>query len=67
MAYTYISDLNNAWPAKSFAVPKTHTPGPRVKNLGHRFYNPGMGRWVNRDPIGERGGYNVYTFLWGRP
>jgi len=30
---------------------------------GYRFYNPGLGRWVNRDPIGELGGLNVYGFV----
>ena len=27
---------------------------------GFRFYNPVLGRWINRDPIGERGGRNNY-------
>jgi len=30
---------------------------------GYRFYNPGLGRWVNRDPIGEEGGVNLYVFI----
>lgn len=30
---------------------------------GHRFYNPDTGRWLNRDPIGEAGGENVYALL----
>jgi len=25
---------------------------------GHRFYNPDAGRWLNRDPIEEEGGFN---------
>ena len=25
-----------------------------------RFYNPNNGRWLNRDPIGEEGGVNLY-------
>ena len=29
---------------------------------GHRYYAPGLGRWVNRDPIGERGGRNLSSF-----
>ena len=29
---------------------------------GYRFYAPEVGRWPNRDPIGERGGSNIYTF-----
>ena len=27
---------------------------------GYRFYDPHIGRWINRDPIGERGGHNSY-------
>jgi RHS repeat-associated protein len=30
---------------------------------GHRYYNPSTGRWPNRDPIAERGGWNVYSFV----
>ena len=30
-------------------------------NYGYRFYVPELGRWINRDPIGEHGGVNVYT------
>jgi RHS repeat-associated protein len=28
---------------------------------GYRFYDPGMQRWLNRDPIQEWGGINVYS------
>ncbi len=27
------------------------------------MYDPGQGRWVSRDPIGERGGVNLYRFV----
>ena len=30
---------------------------------GYRFYDPKTGRWPNRDPIGERGGLNLYGFV----
>ena len=29
---------------------------------GERFYSPEMGRWLNRDPIEEDGGDNLYAF-----
>jgi RHS repeat-associated protein len=32
-------------------------------NYGYRYYNPELGRWISRDPIGERGGLNLYGFL----
>ncbi|MDT9221447.1 MAG: RHS repeat-associated core domain-containing protein, partial [Limnospira sp. PMC 1240.20] len=30
---------------------------------GFRYYDPETGRWPNRDPIEERGGYNLYGFV----
>ena len=32
-------------------------------NYGFRFYVPLLGRWINRDPIGEEGGVNLYEFV----
>jgi len=29
-------------------------------NYGYRYYSPELGRWLSRDPIGERGGTNLY-------
>jgi RHS repeat-associated protein len=29
---------------------------------GYRYYNPSTGRWLSRDPIGEKGGLNIYAF-----
>ena len=34
---------------------------------GYRYYSPGMGRWLSRDPIGEFGGLNLYGFVGNRP
>ncbi len=34
---------------------------------GYRFYDPALGRWINRDPIGERGGLNLYGFVENDP
>lgn len=30
---------------------------------GFRYYSPEMGRWLNRDPIEERGGFGLYSFV----
>lgn len=30
---------------------------------GYRFYDPTNGRWINRDPIEEQGGLNLYGFV----
>ncbi len=32
-------------------------------NYGYRYYIPWLGRWPNRDPIGEQGGINLYAFV----
>lgn len=34
---------------------------------GYRFYAPAIGRWINRDPIGETGGINLYGFVQNNP
>ncbi len=36
-------------------------------SYGLRFYAPGLGRWINRDPMGEAGGTNVYLFVGNNP
>lgn len=35
--------------------------------MGHRFYAPDLGRFLNRDPIGFRGGPNLFEYAGGRP
>ena len=34
---------------------------------GYRYYDPETGRWLNRDPIEERGGVNLYGFVGNDP
>ena len=34
---------------------------------GFRFYEPPFQRWLNRDPIGERGGLNLYGYVGNNP
>jgi RHS repeat-associated protein len=33
----------------------------------YRAYNPMLGRWLNRDPIEERGGLNLYGYVENNP
>ena len=35
--------------------------------LTHRYYDVGAGRFINRDPIGYRGGINLYGFAGNNP
>jgi RHS repeat-associated protein len=53
--------------ARSYASPKTHVPGSRLQERGHRFYSSEVGRWVNRDPIEERGGNNLFVYVSNSP
>ena len=34
---------------------------------GYRFYDPNFQRWINRDPIGELGGLNLYGYVGNNP
>jgi hypothetical protein len=35
--------------------------------IASAFYDPYLGRWLNRDPIAERGGVNLYAFTGNSP
>jgi len=34
---------------------------------GYRYYNPGTGRWLTRDPVGEGGGIPILAFAANQP
>lgn len=42
-----------------------HTTG--LICMTHRYYDPGTGRFINRDPIGYDGGINLYELAGGNP
>ena len=35
--------------------------------MGFRYYDPGTGRFLNRDPIGQAGGVNLYSYTANNP
>ena len=35
--------------------------------FGYRYYSPGLGRWMSRDPIGEQGGMNLFAYVSNAP
>lgn len=43
---------------------KYEDAGTGLYYYGFRYYNPSTGRWPNRDPIEERGGLNLYGFVY---
>ena len=49
--------------------PKRPKPLTRIEVYvpGMRYYSPALGRWVNRDPIGERGGVALLQFVKNAP
>ena len=42
-------------------------PQTGLYNYGLRFYSAGMGRWINRDPLQEAGGLNLYAAFGNSP
>ena len=40
-----------------------HDEEPALVYYNYRYYNPKDGRWINRDPIAEQGGWNLYAFV----
>ena len=42
-------------------------PPITLQHVGERWYQPGVGRFVQRDPIGIWGGINVYSYCAGNP
>ena len=39
----------------------------RLYNYGYRYYDQKLGRWLSRDPIGERGGTDLFCFTKNAP
>jgi RHS repeat-associated protein len=49
-----------------FSSKENHTNSLKYY-YGRRFYGPNMQRWMNRDPIAERGGLNLYRLTYNDP
>ena len=49
-----------------FSSKETHA-NSGLSYYGYRWYDPNLQRWINRDPIGERGGLNLYRFVANNP
>jgi len=45
----------------------TGTTGQGIYYYGYRYYHPDLQRWINRDPLGEAGGINLYGFVGNDP
>jgi RHS repeat-associated protein len=42
-------------------------PGHKLNLATHRAYDPDLGRWLSRDPIGEAAGMNLYKYSGNDP
>ncbi len=47
--------------------PKEWLATPGLYYYGYRWCAPNLQRWLSRDPIGERGGINLYGFVHNNP
>jgi RHS repeat-associated protein len=58
-----VDDQSNAesFPYRFSTKPQDHVTG--LDYYGYRYYDPMTGRWPSRDPIGEKGGVNLYGFV----
>jgi RHS repeat-associated protein len=46
---------------------KDYDPRAGLYYYGFRWYDPNLQRWINRDPIGEEGGINLYSYVGNDP
>jgi RHS repeat-associated protein len=49
-----------------FSSKEVHT-NSTMYYYGYRFYDPNLQRWLNRDPINENGGRNLFEFCGNDP
>jgi RHS repeat-associated protein len=49
-----------------FSSKEVH-PNSGMYYYGYRWYAPNLQRWVNRDPLMEEGGFNLYGFVHNDP
>jgi RHS repeat-associated protein len=62
---TYDSDICDGVGAEASYFESN--PGPALNLLGHRYYDPANGRFINRDPIGYGGGIDLYEYVEDNP
>jgi len=46
---------------------KYHDVQTELLCFGYRFYHAKLGQWISRDPLSEKGGFNLYGFIQNNP
>ncbi|MEI6916162.1 MAG: RHS repeat-associated core domain-containing protein, partial [Armatimonadota bacterium] len=46
---------------------KEYCSSTQLQYYGYRYYSAELKRWLSRDPIGELGGLNLYSFVYNDP
>jgi len=71
MPFRYQTKWSLDYAPTTWLAPNNQMVKPRIKfdlyDYGLRWYHPDQGRFVNRDPIGESGGLNLYGFVGNDP
>ncbi|MDA8383507.1 MAG: RHS repeat protein [Betaproteobacteria bacterium] len=65
-AYGALAASSGMQPAFGFAG-MLRDPSTGLYLTQYREYDPSVGRWLSRDPIGEAGGENIYAYVNGSP
>ena len=74
MQYDYDPYGRQSIPVSSYSTPPQFgftgmygMPGHNLDFAENRVYDPDLGRWISRDPIGEAGGLNLYSYAANDP
>jgi len=68
--YNPFGKLIGQWGAMANANEMQFSSMPQRRGISlyaYRGYSPDLNRWLNQDPIQERGGLNVYAFAYNSP
>ena len=76
LQYYFSNEANSDYHRGSGTIPNRfvfrfsseyHDSETNLVYYNYRYYSPELGRWLSRDPIGERGGYNLYAMVGNDP
>ena len=65
--YGALRSTSGAYDSRFKFSSKERDASADIYYFGYRFYDPNLQRWLNRDPIGEVGGINLYQFVGNDP